>query len=217
VNEEKPLPNGWRVTELSGSKLEAHLKEVHQMAEVLKAMPRPKHTVITHWEGKPIESLNAEERKGLEAFYFSQQPKSTQDAILRQRERKPSEDIDYLLRPMPECIANPDAKTKEELVGERTISANDMRLHLSAKSHRGKWGESKASSVSDERRTAGIEAFTYSKPANLTDSEIWRIKSLNEIDAIVAAEPPKQQVEEKLPWRERFRLRFNEIFGDWIY
>ncbi len=214
MNEERPLPEGWRISELSGSKLDAHLKYVAQVSKEIDAIPRIKNRGPTEWNGKPIELLTQEER---EQFYFSQQPKSTQDAMLRQKERKPSEDIDYLLRPMPECIANPEAKNLNELTARRQLDASDVILHNSTKGNRNTLGESKASSAS-ERRTAAIEAFTYSRPANLSDSDISRIKKLTELEAINAEwpeEPIKMGSEE--PWISRAVTWLQGKMPEWMW
>ncbi len=215
MNEERPLPEGWRISELSGSKLDAHLKYVAQVSKELDAIPRIKNRGPTEWNGKPVELLTQEER---EQFYFSQQPKSTQDAMLRQKERKPSEDIDYLLRPMPECIANPEAKNLNELTARRQLDASDVILHNSTKGNRNTLGESKASSAS-ERRTAAIEAFTYSKPANLSDSDISRIKKLTELEA-VNAEWPEEEIKMQggeEPWISRAVTWLQGKMPEWVW
>ncbi len=199
---------------MAPDRIEKHLKHVGEMAEELRKLPRPKPNVPTEWNGKPVESLTPEERKD---FIFSMQPKSTQDAITRQKTRSPEEDNDWLLRPMPDCLANPEAKTLDELTTKRPVDPSDVLLHNSAKSNRNTWGESKASSVTNERRTAGVEAFTYSKPANPSDKDLRRLMSLNEIDAVVASEPPKP-VPKKRPWWkfwEKEKEETGDSTGNW--
>ena len=184
---DKPLPAGWRMTPLPVEKIQAYEKYVSDMAA--QAAPRMKRVVPDTFNGKAIKDLTPLEQ---EDFYFSLQAKSTQEAITRQKTRKPEDDIDYLLRPMPDCLANPDAKTLDDLTGLRPRDAQDVMLHTRTKGNRNQTGHSVLSSVDFDKKQRGIEAFTYSKPAELGDSDMKRIKKLTELEAIVASEPPKK-------------------------
>lgn len=207
---ERSLPKGWR---LSGEYSESRDSQyVKQMTEAQLAIPRLKREVPNTWNGKPVENLTQEERQ---AFYFSMQPKSTQDAILRQKARKPEEDIDYLLRPMPA-----DAQVRDEkgnvFVAERTITAKEMQV-IQGNRHGGRnqLGQSTTSSVDSSKRDKGIEAFTYSKPAEIADEDIKRIKKLIGMDAIMASEAPNRSAEPKTSLSFRISCWLKDKTGIW--
>lgn len=176
----KGLPPGWRVIEIEpgNAKLAEHLRYVKRVADELAAIPRIKREVPNTWQGKPIEELTQEER---EEFHFSQQPESTKAALLAQKTRKPHEDIDYLLRPMPACIANPNATSLDELTSKRALDPQDIAAHNGAKQGRNQLGQSDTGSVDREKREKGIQAFTYSKPAELTFEQMKKLVKLEEI------------------------------------
>lgn len=210
------LPPGWKVTELlpDDPKVLKHRKEVDDFAKILAAIPREKPKLPTEWNGKPVKDLDAKEK---EEFYFSLQPKSTQEAILAQRNRRPEDDLDHLLRPMPDCVANPNAKSLDELTSRRPLDPSEVLIAESLrKSGRNALGQSTGSSASSERKEKATWAFTYSPPAEITEKDFKRIEELKPLKAVVAETPPPK-AEKKLPLRERLRLWFDEKFGDWIY
>lgn len=174
------LPEGWRVQELlpDDPKVKEHQAYIKRIAEELSAIPRLKREVPNTWKGIPIENLTQEER---EEFYFSQQEKSTQLAIVAQKTRYPEQDIDHLLRPMPSCVANPEAKSLDELTSKRGLSPEDVILEKGLKQGRGTLGQSEKGSVDSEKRAKGVQAFTYSEPAKLTEEQIKKLTKLKEI------------------------------------
>lgn len=172
---ENRLPPGWRITELLESRQTEYVKA---MVAELSALPRQRRETPTTFNGKPIEELTQAER---EEFHFSQQCESTQKALLAQKNRKPHEDIDYLLRPMPECIANPEAKSLDELTSKRTLDPSEVIQDKSLKQGRNQLGQSEKGSVDADKRQKGIEAFTYSEPAKLTEEQVKKLTKLQEI------------------------------------
>lgn len=194
----KPLPNGWRQSPAySESKDAAYVKRItEELRRTRRIEPRP---VPAEFNGKAIKDLSSEER---EAFLFSMQPESTKQAIEAQKKRRPSEDIDHLLRPMPACLAVPDAKTKEELVGERQLKASDVVMIEGMRRQGGfKLGESKESSVDPEKRDRGIWAYTYSKSAVLSPEELKKVTKAKPLEnATIQIET---SIEEKLSFWER--------------
>lgn len=177
------LPPGWRVVDMAPDKIDKHLEYVKQVSQELAAVPR-----IIKEAPKPPANATKEE---LEKFYFDQQPESTKQAILRQKERKPEDDSDYLLRPInPGYLANPNAKSLEELTAERSLSVSDVMLHMKTKTGRNQIGQSAKGSVDNGKRERGIEAFTYSKPADPGKEDLKRLKSLTEMDAVMVSEVP---------------------------
>ena len=211
----RDLPEGWRMVPLPVEKIEAHERNAKEMANLIDAIPRIKSKAPDTWNGKPVQSLTDAER---EEFIFSLQPESTQKAMVAQKTRKPSEDNDRLLRPIENALANPEAKSLDELTAKRTLGIEETLLveDLRRKG-RNTLGQSVDGSVSEEKRTAGIEAFTYSKPAVLSDADIKRIKKLNELEAWIAATPPPTPQKPKRPWW-KFWAPKKETFGvhkDW--
>ncbi len=190
------LPAGWRIKEIvpeldpmAKRALDRHLEDVKQVAKELSAIPRRKREVPNTWQGKSIEELTQEER---EAFHFSLQAASTQSAITAQKTRKPEDDIDHLLRPMP---LEQDWKRDHEI--KRDISPEEFMLHKSIqRSEKNIIGQSDKGSVDSEKRQKGIEAFTYSKPAVLTQEQIKKLTKLQEI-INTPLEPEANEVKKK--------------------
>lgn len=174
------LPEGWRIQELlpDDHRVKEHQAYIKRTVEELGAIPRKKREVPNTWKGIPIENLTQMER---EEFYFSQQDKSTQTAILAQKDRPEGQDIDHLLRPIPDCIANPEAKSLDELTAKRSLDPSDVILEKGLKQGRGTIGQSEKGSVDSEKRAKGVQAFTYSEPAKLTEEQIKKLTKLNEI------------------------------------
>lgn len=190
---DRPLPNGWRISEpYTESKQWDYVKRV---SEELSAVPRQKKQVPNTWNGKPIELLTQAER---EEFYFSMQPESTKKALLAQKERSPHEDIEHLLRPLPACLANPEAEDKESLVGARIMRPDEMAIETTRRrGSKNTIGQSVESSVDKDKRDKGIFAFTYSRPAELSDDQKKRLSKLTEIDAVVAEKPTHTKPKDK--------------------
>jgi hypothetical protein len=182
---ERTLPPGWKLTELlpDDPRIKEHQSYVLRIAEELALIPRKKREMPNTWQGKPIENLSQEERT---AFTFSLQEKSTQAALIAQKARKPEDDIDHLLRPMPACLANTEANTLDELTNKRSLDASEIKTFAKPKST---IGQSAKSSVSADKRGNGIFAFTYSKPANLSDEQLKKLTKLGQMDATIANSP----------------------------
>lgn len=138
----------------------------------------------------------------------TEQAPSTAQALKRQAERHPSEDKEWMIRDMPNCLANPEANTKDELVNKRNVDAQDALLHRSTQQSRNQLGDSKESSVTPKARDRGINAFTYSKPYVPTDTEIKRFNKLEAMDAL-APDPSQEQsqVNKKSFWQRLFGKR----------
>lgn len=215
----RPLPEGWRVSEPYVEM--RNRKEFERILEEVKAGPRPPPPVIPDtFNGKAIAELTEKER---EAFIVSLQPESTKKALELQKTRAPEDDIDWVLRPMPACLANPEAKNKDELVSKRALDPQEVTLvEGMRRQSKNTVGTSSLKSFDEEKRTKGIEAFTYSRPAEPSIAELRRLKKMEEIiEAVQPEEAPKSKIDgdyEALSktWREKFRLWFNEKFGDWI-
>lgn len=156
----------------------------NRMVKELLEKPRPKPSVPTHFNGKPISELSSSEKS---EFYLSMQPASTQ-AILR---RDPKDDVKLWERKTLNWKANPEAKSLDESVGKRTLDAQDVILHNSTK-QRNQLGDSKESSVSPDKRNSGIWAFAYSKPADLSKEDTRKITKLTEMKS-EKIDPPEKQ------------------------
>lgn len=184
--------DGWRVSEPYSESKQA--KFVKQMYDECMAEGHP--------PPKVIPTFKSPEEK--EAFIFAMQQPSTREAIIRQKTRAKEEDLDYLLRPMPNCIANPEAKDRDELVGERRLYPGEVinyeKMRMSQKNTR---GESKLSSVDNAKREKGIHAMTYSKPYDATLEEIKRLKKLEPMEAILPEFAPKER-RERAWWKLDF-------------
>lgn len=188
-------PSGWRVSQPYSVPKEGDT--VKRMVEELSAIPFERRRSPTHFKGKPVSELTAEERKEM---IFSMQQPSTQKAMLLQKTRKPEDDHAWANRPVPkEAVINPNAKTPEEAVGpHRAISADEYELFTAnRRSQKNTIGTSDLSSVDREKKERAVHAFTYSKPANPSLDEIGRLKRLKETDAMQPAEKPKEKEDEQ--------------------
>lgn len=144
---------------------------------------------------KPLPDLSHMTDAEKQEFYFQQQPEATKAAILRQKNRDPAEDLDYIFRPMPDCIANPNALTKEELVGERNIDPNQYASYKSMqRASKNTLGESTKSSVSWQKAERAVHAFEFSQPATLSERDYASIKKLEQLKHVnrVESVPLKQ-------------------------
>jgi len=72
------------------------------------------------------------------------------------------------------------------------------------RSQKNTMGQSELSSVDSEKRKKGIEAFTYSKPAELTPAELKKVTKLTEMKST--------PLEPKVP-KKRFMDKINNLFG----
>ena len=212
----RPLPEGWRLSEpYSEMRDPKHFK---RMLEESMQAPRPEKPVIPEtFNGKKVSELSDSEK---ELFYLSLQTESTRLAIENQKKRKPEDDLEWVLRPMPACLANPEAKNKDELVSKRGLEPQEVTVvEGMRRQSKNTLGTSELSSVTEEARERAIHGFTYSKPAEPSVTELRRLKKLVEVEAIRPAEAPTtadDKREYKLTMLEKMRLWFNSKFGDWI-
>ena len=212
----RPLPQGWKVSEPYREMRDK--KNFDRILAEVKAGPRPPPPVVPEmFNGKKVAELNAEER---EAFYVSMQPDSTKKAIELQKTRAPEDDLEWILRPMPACVANPEAKSHDELVSKRPLDSQEVILVEGLRrASKNTVGTSDASSVDQEKRDKGIWAFTYSKPADPSIKELRRLKKLDEMEAVQPSEAPKS-LEEKLenyemPLIQKLETKMHQFF-EWI-
>ena len=198
MTDKRKLTRGWRIgEEYAQSKQADFVKRMTE--ETLKEREgKPSiWAVPTHFEGKLIKDLSGEEK---ERFHFSLQPKSTQDAITRQKTRNPKDDLDYLLRPMPDCVAVPNAADKDALTGIRNVPIDDIMLHEDIRHKaRNTRGTEDLSNLTMESRKRGLEAFTSSKPAELTLDELKKVTKLEEMKS--------EKIEPEQPKKEGFLKR----------
>ena len=180
------LPEGWKISEpYSESKNSKYVKRMYEET-IAAGHPPP----------KVIPTFASEEEK--QAHIFNMQAPSTKAALEAQKKRKPEEDLEHLLRPMPACIANPEAKDHDSLVGTRKVSPEEILIAERARrSAKNELGSSKESSVQGEKRDKGIHAFTFSKPHKPTLEEIKKLKKILGIEGISPDFSPKQQETKK--------------------
>jgi hypothetical protein len=208
----RPMSNGWRISEEYPIQKQGEFMR-QMVEETLAEGPRPIPLVPKEFNGKPIAELSGEER---EAFLLSMQPKSTQDALAKQKDRPAEEDLEFVLRPISEdYLAVKDAQSLDELVPARPISPQEFTSFMSMRASRGnRKGESKASSVSPEKRERAIEAFMYSPPAKPTLGDMKRLKSLTEMDAVAVTEISKEKSLSEYSWWERLKYRMFSYKGE---
>ena len=171
-DEQRPLPNGWRLSAPYPESKEADY--VKRVVEELKAIPRIKMPVSL--EQTPV----------------------TQALLDAQKLRPEHQDAEYIRNkmdaPISEAAQIRDASGGIN-VGTRQLGVEEMLIAEDIR-HKGRntLGQSEASSVDTDKRQAGIEAFTYSKPADLTQEQIKRLTKLTEI-----VNTPLEPVEPKKP------------------
>lgn len=86
-------------------------------------------------------------------------------------------------RPLPtNWLAVPDAKNMDEAVPTRPVTIQEILLQEDIR-HKSKntFGQSEKNGVSDERKRVAVEAFTYSRPTELTPVEQEKLISMNKI------------------------------------
>jgi len=170
-----------------------------------------------HPPPKEIPVFKSDEEK--QAFIFEMQQPSTKAALIAQKDRKPEDDLEHLLRPIPqEYLANPNATTHDELTAMRPLKPDEISAHMRTKTGRNQLGSSKDSSVTGEKRDSGIHAMTYSKPYQPTVEELKKLTKSNPFDSVAPEfapskdETPKDDLKGDLMWRavEWVRARLPE-------
>lgn len=185
------LSNGWRVSEpYAVEKNTAYRKRMYEES-MAAGHPPPKE----------IPVFKSEEEK--QAFIFEMQQPSTKAALLAQKDRKPEDDLEHLLRPIPqEYLANPNATTHDELTAMRPLKPDEIAAHNKTKSGRNQLGSSKDSSLTGEKRDRGIWSFTYSKPYEPTVEELKKLTKSKPMDAVAPEfAPPREETKESLAFR----------------
>lgn len=162
------------------------------MAERLRETA-PKRRGPTHFNGKPIEELNPEERR---EFIISQQPPSTRACLLRD----PKDDAEWHKRGFGDWKAVKNAKTLDEAVAKRALDPSEVVVYEGLRRQvKNELGDSKDSSVTQEARERAIHAFTYSRPATLTPEERARLQKLEPIKAVQPDVAPAEKPLERKP------------------
>lgn len=177
--------NGWRIIpKLSGDP--RYAEYVGRVAEAQrKANPAPIRPV------KP-ENMTVSE------WILSMQEPSTKEIIRKQED--PNYQRDWS-EPLPDnVLANPEAKTKEELIGARSITNEEYDIY---EGHRRKskntLGQSKLSAFSKEARERGAHSFLVSQPVELSKEEIEALTDLTDpVEGIPASVPQTEW--RKIPW-----------------
>ena len=140
-------------------------------------------------------------------FILSLQAPSTQ----RTMKMNDKELEEYRNRPLPaNWLANPDAKTNDESVGMRPITAQELTLEEQRRrTIKNTLGQSENSSVSELGRERGIQGFLYTPPAQVTTKEV-ETKAVNLVE--YKSEPLKEEWIE-LPWWKAIlhKLKGNKI------
>ena len=202
---ERGMSNGWKTSEpYRESKQARWVKEMTE--ETLKEGRPPNPQVPTHFNGKPVAELDAGER---EAFIFSLQAKSTQEALLAQKTRRPEDDLEHVLRPMnPDYLAVKDAKSMDELVPRRDIDPQAYDSYKAMQRGEKNTKGTRGLGSSEEAKRRAIEAFTYSKPAEPSVADLKRLKKIDPMEAVVVTEVAKEAKKEPgLLYRAKKQIR----------
>lgn len=217
--EKKQLSNGFRVSEpYSVSKTGIDVADM--VAAIKRERPLEPRAVPTHFKGKLVSELSASER---DEFIFSIQAKSTQTTL----SRDPKDDAAYIYAKKNTPI-DPSAQVRDQDgnidYGTRHLELEEIDLIKQNRySPKNSLWQGTESGASEETRKRASEAFTYSKPYNPTMAELERLQKLQGVDPTEVSIPEfgaheADKAEYKLDLRERFRLWFNEKFGDsWLF
>lgn len=151
---------GWRVSP-QPQRSAADIAYADMMVEGLKEVRtgRPRVQVLDR------SKMSAAE---YDAAILAMQPASTRRCMTETSEEKSLRLSSLTSLTVEFASANKDAKSIEELVPIRDLTPEEIDVHRRAQ-HRSKntLGQSGVSGASSERREAGANAFTYSKPAAL--------------------------------------------------
>lgn len=179
------LGNGWKIIpKLDGDPEQAkYIKRVaNEMRKLTPARPKPV---------KP-DGMSQDE------WILSMQSPATRE--LMEKHKDPEYKRDWTA-PLPDnVLANPNATTKEELVGEREATIEEIN-HIEAIRRRSKntLGQSERSGVSSESRARGAHAFCVSPPARLTDEEIQMLTKIEPIENSMPATLPEPEQKKRYP------------------
>lgn len=182
MRDEWKLKGGWRIKpKLNGDP--EYAKYVKRVAdEQRKANPE------IYNRPKPIKP----EGMSQEDWIMSMQAPSTKDLL--EKHKDPNYKRDWTA-PLPDnVLANPEAKTKDELIGKRDLGIDEIS-HFEAVRRRPKnsLGQSELSSTSKESRERAAHNFLVSPPALLTEDEIQGVTNLTKpVEAIPATAPASE-------------------------
>ena len=209
------IDKGWRISEPYSFETKKEEREII-VKELLSGPRPPKREVPKTFNGKPLNELS---KKEWDDFIFSMQTPAMQAAILEQKKRNPEDDLEWILRPISACLANPEAKNQDELVKKRNVGIEEFSLvEGMRRSQKNTVGTSTLTTINEDRRNKGVEAFTYSKPANPSTADLKRLKKVEPIqDAIQPIEREEKFSEYKKGFFEKLRLWIDDRFGNWIY
>ena len=145
------------------------------MAEALKARPREKIPPTT------------------------QQAQSTQDVFSGEAANRPW--------PPKNWKANPNAKNTDELVGMRSFTPQEIAIHedvrRKGRNSQGDAISQGASSATDEKKEAAINAFTYAPPIPLDQVKLEQLKALDpyqKVQFVPEAPKPKSLASRFFHW-----------------
>jgi hypothetical protein len=207
IEQPKQLSGGWRMSSPYVEQKQKALMD--RMVREIMDGPRPPPRIIpTHFEGKLIADLSAKE---MEQFHLSMQTEATRAAILAQGSRRPEDDLEHSLRPIPkEYLANPEAETVFDLIGTRKLD-HEQAGHYQQwrKTQKNTIGTSDLSAFTKARREKAAQAFTYSPPASPSLEDLRRLKKLKGIDAVQpSGEKDAEAPKEKRHWFPAFWGKF---------
>lgn len=183
------LSNGMRVSEpYSISKQSEYVRRV---TEEIRASPREKIPGTTTQAPSTVMLLEAQKNR----------PECDDAAYWKMRRDTP---------------IDPKAQLRHEdgtiNHGTRSLGIDEVLLvEDTRRKSKNAIGQSEEGSVDAQKRERGIQAFTYSRPADLSQPEIDRVKVLGGMDAVIAIEKPRPKPEEKkVSWLRRlFSKHFN--------
>jgi hypothetical protein len=121
-------------------------------------------------------------------FIFGQQAKSTQTIIELQKD--PDYKRDWTA-PLPDgWLANPEAKTLDEMVNKRELTEKEREIEqdIRRKGHSNTEGQSMLSGASDERKKSAEHHFLVSPPAPAPQDK----ERISQLTKIVPFTPPKE-------------------------
>jgi hypothetical protein len=135
-----------------------------------------------------MDQLVEYQKKQPKRLVGTEQCESTKLALELQKTRPITEDSAWSLRPMnPAYLANPNAKTQDELVAKKNFDAAQVAIVEDIRHKaRNTLGGPVVSSVTPETREKAIHAFQYTPAAELPPEQIELVTKL---EAIVSYTP----------------------------
>lgn len=131
-----------------------------------------------------------------EDFIFSLQPKSTQEIMLKQKD--PDYKRDWS-EPLPDnVIANPNARTTDELVGARNVPIDQLlNYELMRRRPKNSEGQSELSGAAEETKKRAAHHFQVTPPApNPTDAQ-----RITQLTSLKPYSPPGEEWKTLTTWQ----------------